>query len=588
MKKYINAVNYNIKYIFWFEFCFKLITVLIGLPLFKVFVNFIKSTYNLKFLSIYSLGTLFSHVSFYFIVFGIILLASLYFIFDYSVILLLIHCGLDKNKVSYKNTIFKALKKTLCVFKPRNLLYLLLPCIFMLFINLGLIIIACNYTDYFKLLINFITTNLFSSIIFIVVLIVLLYIFIRCLFSFNDYIIDDISFIQSFKKFKYVNNFKTFIILLIRKVLSFVIVMILVNLIPYLFFVLRDEISDMIFTSLISGLFITVFIYLLFYYHIKSTVNDILYISCKNYYYKNEKVSIVSDINPINKYLKFIRYGALLIVVIFFTIIMYKVNDKQIKYDFIFDYHIDITAHRGASAHAPENTIAAFQKAYDIGVDYIELDVHESKDGYVYVMHDGSLNRTLRVNKLDYKVTWDEIKNLNVVSDFKEYTNEKVPLLEDVLKWAKDKKVLLNIELKPSSKSVHLEDTVVELLHKYNYVDKCVVASFDINAIRKVKMLDNKINIVYLGNDLRYVDDVNIYSVYYPSITRDMVKMLHKNNQKIYAWTVDDEDIVKSLINMGVDNIISNDPEIVKNVVKNYKNRNKTNALINFLLYLYK
>ena len=91
-----------------------------------------------------------------------------------------------------------------------------------------------------------------------------------------------------------------------------------------------------------------------------------------------------------------------------------------------------------------------------------------------------------------------------------------------------------------------------------------------------------------MGYDLKYIEDIDTFSVNYTSITRDLVKYLHKNNKKIYAWTVEDEDIVKSLINMGVDNIIANDPQMVKDVVNNYKNKNKTNVLLNFLIYLYK
>ena len=91
---------------------------------------------------------------------------------------------------------------------------------------------------------------------------------------------------------------------------------------------------------------------------------------------------------------------------------MNLVNNETIKYDFIFDYNIDITAHRGASHYAPENSMAAFRKAYEFNVPYIELDVHETKDGVLYVMHDGSLLRTTGLDQKDNKTLWSEIEPL--------------------------------------------------------------------------------------------------------------------------------------------------------------------------------
>lgn len=588
MKKYVNAVNYNIKHIFWFEFIFKLITVVICVPLSRYLINVVMKAYNLKFLSIYNLQALFKHFSFYFILIGLFIVIGLYFIFDLSVILLLIHNGLDKKEVSFKSILKESLMKTINVFKPKNILYLTVPCIFLLFINIGLGVILYKFTDYVHILLNFMTNNVISTLIFIIVVVILTYLFTRCIFIYNDYIINEKGFIKAFKDIKYKNNIITTIILILRKIISLVLVYFSTIALAHIFFYFREVIDSNILSSLISGLIITLLLYMFLYYSIKSEINDILYITCRYYYYNNEKVSITNDINKSPKYYKYVRYACLLVFTIFFTVIMYKINNKTIKYDFIFDYHIDITGHRGAYNYAPENTMGSFKLAYDMGADYIELDVHESKDGYIYVMHDGSLNRTLGLDKLDYRTTWNEINERTILSKFPDYQNETVPLLEDVLIWAKDKNFTLNIELKPTSKSIHLEQYVVDLIHKYNFTNKCVVASFDIHSILKVRQLDSNIKIVYLGNNLDYREDIDTYSLHYSSVTRDLVKYLHKNNKSLYVWTVNDEEIVKSLINYGVDNIITNDIPMVQNVVKKYKNKDKTNALIDFIICLYK
>ena len=121
-------------------------------------------------------------------------------------------------------------------------------------------------------------------------------------------------------------------------------------------------------------------------------------------------------------------------------------------------HQLEVTAHRGASRHYPENTMAAFRGALELGADWIELDIHQSKDGQLVVMHDSSLYRTCRVRKKVWELTWEELSQLDAGSFFsREFRGEKIPLLSDVIDFAKENHIRLNIELKPSKEEKGME-----------------------------------------------------------------------------------------------------------------------------------
>ena len=135
-----------------------------------------------------------------------------------------------------------------------------------------------------------------------------------------------------------------------------------------------------------------------------------------------------------------------------------------------------MTAHRGLSAHAPENTLYAFSDAIDAGANLIELDVQQTKDGVLVVMHDSSLRRTTGDKRSIWEVDYDEIADLDAGSWFDPaYANARISTLEDVLRFVGGK-VQLNIEIKPTKHNTDdLEQNVADLIAQYGYEDKCWV-----------------------------------------------------------------------------------------------------------------
>jgi len=249
---------------------------------------------------------------------------------------------------------------------------------------------------------------------------------------------------------------------------------------------------------------------------------------------------------------------------------------------------IKITAHRGSSLKAPENTIAAFEKAIEDMADYVELDVQQTKDGAIIVMHDPNVYRTTGVNGFVWEMTLDQIKELDAGSFFsQQYVGEKVPTLDEVIKFTKGK-TKLNIEIKPSGHDTDLAENVVNIIKDNNFTQDCIITSFDYATLKKVKEIDNDIEVGYIlsvayGNFYN-MDDIDFFSVNASFLSKITVDAIHNAGKQVHAWTVDNAVSIKNLANKGVDNIITDVPIAAKEVIYS---RNTSETLINMIKYVF-
>lgn len=231
-----------------------------------------------------------------------------------------------------------------------------------------------------------------------------------------------------------------------------------------------------------------------------------------------------------------------------------------------------VMAHRGLSADAPENTLYAFSDAISVGADFIELDVQQTRDGVLVVMHNSNLKRTTGVNKDIWDVDYADIQNLDAGSWFDPaYANARIPTLEETLQFV-DKRARLNIEIKPTKHgSDTLEQDVAELITQYQYTDACYVTSFSYSSLKKVKEVNPEIRTGYLMSvaygqfySLKYADAFSLNKVF---VTSQVVNAAHQQGKQIFAWTVNSMSEVRSLCNLHVDSIITDDPVMVQNVI---------------------
>ncbi|PKP48865.1 MAG: hypothetical protein CVT95_03955 [Bacteroidetes bacterium HGW-Bacteroidetes-12] len=243
--------------------------------------------------------------------------------------------------------------------------------------------------------------------------------------------------------------------------------------------------------------------------------------------------------------------------------------------------NIIITGHRGAGGLAPENTLASIQLALDLGVDRIEIDVQQTKDNKIIVLHDRTLRRTTTGNGFVKNLNYDEILQFSAGYKFnKFYVNEKVPTLEQVIDLI-DGKVELLIETKYSYMYYpNIERHIINIIKTKNAKAWCKVISFNDRALFRINKLDNSIRLGKLfvgkhahlpvsfdkGINIRplkrydFVDEIIVKHAY---ATTAIINRVHEFGKQLHVWTVNDQETIEKLIERGVDGIISDYPNLL-------------------------
>ncbi|TLP57089.1 glycerophosphodiester phosphodiesterase [Microbispora triticiradicis] len=240
-----------------------------------------------------------------------------------------------------------------------------------------------------------------------------------------------------------------------------------------------------------------------------------------------------------------------------------------------------VVAHRGASAYAPENTVAAFRLARDQGADMFELDVQETADHHLVLMHDTTLSRTTDVEKVfpgrsPWRVgdlTLAEIRGLDAGSWFsRKYAGERVPTLGETLREMRGSGLGLLLEIKEPRLYPGVEARVAEEIGRdTGWRGRIVVQSFDWESMRRFHRLVPGVPIGLLGTppvaDLprlaAFADQINPP---YAGVTAGYVRRVHRLGMKVLTWTVDAPAAVRRLTGAGVDGVITNRPDVVREV----------------------
>jgi len=217
-----------------------------------------------------------------------------------------------------------------------------------------------------------------------------------------------------------------------------------------------------------------------------------------------------------------------------------------------------IIGHRGAAALEPENTLLSIERAMDIGVDAVEIDVHLSKDKELVVIHDATVDRTTNRTGPVSGYTVQEIKRLDAGK------GEAIPTLQEVIDLI-DRRVMLIIELKEEG----TERPVVDLIIRNNLFDKACAISFWHRLVKTVKEMDSRIKtgVLLVGSPVDACiathASADALVMKYSFVDREFVKIAHKKGLKVFIWNIDDQDLLKPYVDMGVDAIGTNDPRVL-------------------------
>ncbi|PKM65756.1 MAG: glycerophosphodiester phosphodiesterase [Firmicutes bacterium HGW-Firmicutes-2] len=233
---------------------------------------------------------------------------------------------------------------------------------------------------------------------------------------------------------------------------------------------------------------------------------------------------------------------------------------------------MEIIAHRGASGYAPENTLASFIKAVEMGAKAIEFDVQMTKDEEIVVIHDYKLNRTTDGKGYIMNKTLEEIKRCDAGSWFSEaFMGEAVPLLTEVLEMI-PKDITLHVEIKKAVfEKRAVEKKIVEILKSSNRLSQSVISSFDHYCIEQVhREVQVKTGALIDAKIIKPVDylisrGINNYSLNlgFEFVDAALIEEAHNNGLKVLSYTVNERSIAKMFEEMGVDGIFTNYPDIM-------------------------
>jgi glycerophosphoryl diester phosphodiesterase len=230
-----------------------------------------------------------------------------------------------------------------------------------------------------------------------------------------------------------------------------------------------------------------------------------------------------------------------------------------------------VTAHRAGALRAPENTLAALRLAIAEGADFAEIDVQETADGALVVLHDQDLRRVAGVPKNVWELTLAEVQALDVGKSFgPAFRGERVATLAAFIEAARGR-IKLNIELKYNGHDERLAERVVTLLHERDFVGQCVISSLSTAGLAEVRHLDPRLRIGYIvaksvGDVTRL--DVDFLSVRQGEITPGLMRLAERRGLPVHAWTVDRREDMVRLLCLGVENLITDDPALAVEVVR--------------------
>ncbi|MDG2371459.1 MAG: glycerophosphodiester phosphodiesterase family protein [Flavobacteriaceae bacterium] len=221
-----------------------------------------------------------------------------------------------------------------------------------------------------------------------------------------------------------------------------------------------------------------------------------------------------------------------------------------------------VIGHRGAKGHAPENTIKSIQKAIDLGVDGIEIDVFRCASGELVVFHDKSVEKLTNGIGFIEQMSLDSIKELNVLG------TEKIPTLKEILDLI-DGKITLNIELKGTNTSFLIHQLLNSYFKSTNWTkDRIFISSFDWNELKAFQQLNKEVRIAVLTEDdpvdaIPIAKELNAFAINpnYNSLNKLNVAKIKSENFLIYTWTVNNIKDINQMKKLGVDAIITDYPD---------------------------
>ena len=241
-----------------------------------------------------------------------------------------------------------------------------------------------------------------------------------------------------------------------------------------------------------------------------------------------------------------------------------------------------LVGHRGAMAYAPENTMASFLCAQKMGAEFLECDIHLTREKTCVLMHDETVSRTTNGTGYLQDLTLDAVRALDAGSWFSpDFQGEKVPTLEELLQWAKNQTSLtgfqlgLAIELKNGqARASELPDLAVDQVSRAGMESRVVVVSYDQDMLKRVKALNQRIatGILYklpLEHPFKLAKELDADALFPRRhlLTKELIAQAHNRGIAVATWAVDDPAEMREFLSWNVDAIATNVPDRLNEIL---------------------
>ena len=238
-----------------------------------------------------------------------------------------------------------------------------------------------------------------------------------------------------------------------------------------------------------------------------------------------------------------------------------------------------VIAHRGASGHAPENTIAAFRRAVELGAGFIETDLHLTRDAKFVAIHDATLERTTSGRGAVHNATLAELRELDAGQWYdREFAGERIPTLEEVLDFSRDNDVVFYLEVKYDV-AWGMHHTLVAAIRKAENAARTIVISFDPSTIAAVRRVDPSIMVGLLADDTDQAARPDLVKTAQKAgarqlciqssiLTSELVDQAHGADLQVATWTINDSQGMRAAVHAGVDGIMTDLPDRLRAILE--------------------
>ena len=595
-RKIVSLIVFNWRPLVLFELIYKVFAAAIMVPVFLTLFTLILKTSGTPYLTYETARTFFAHPLTDALLVLLLLAMTMYSMIDIGAVIFILDQSAQNKKVHTLQALTFSLKNALRVWHPKNIMIAVVILFLVPLLNIGMASGFISTLSLPEFMVDYIRNDWRFLIPVAAGFLLIFYFLCRWLYAFHYFTLEKLNFRPSRGKSRSLgmgNRLKDLLTLLVVQAAYAGISAVLLPAGTILtkkimsalssHFILQWLTSTVVATGVFVGLLITF-----------SLAMPVGYgcISVLFYLHKEEKGEpVIPTVQPgyiqdKKKLLLIHRIGVLLGLTSVFTAFLIGVLvcsglwNPQVEYL----HRTEITAHRGASVDYPENTMAAFRGAYEQGADWVELDVRLTKDKQVVVMHDANVRRTTGKDALVSDMTYDEISLLDAGSSFSSgFAGETVPLLGEVIAYAKPLGLKLNIELKTVDDSGDLEKAVLGLIHDSRYDTGCQISSLLYDDLTRVKALDPDIRTSYILTlalgQIDRLDAADGFCVETTSANRSLVKRIHNAGKTLTVWTVNQRGSIEDLIDLGIDNIITDNVPLAKDCLT----RSRYSELINRL-----